>query len=82
MVYGGEFIIPIATFGLFLNGKGGVEQAKVFEIDLFDALQFDDKALTGRTEAVEVKNDLAVSGTDALVFVFSVGQLRHLMMGR
>ena len=39
-VNGGEFVVPITAFGLFLNRKGGIEQATIFEVDLFDALQF------------------------------------------
>lgn len=37
-VHGCEFVIPIPPFGLFLNGEGGIEQAAIFEVDLFNPL--------------------------------------------
>lgn len=57
-----ETIVPIAPLGLFLDRKAGVVDTAVFEVELFDFLQLDDKAFAAFADAMEVKDGFAVGG--------------------
>ena len=65
---GTQFKVPFAFEGLFLDGKGCIVDAAVFEKILFCFLDFDDEAIAILGLTVEVENGFPVKGRTAELF--------------
>ena len=77
-----ELLIPFALWRLFLNRKGRVKHAAIFEIILLGLLHLDDEAFAAGTDAKQIEDRTAVIFVAAYLFVARKGQILNLVLLR
>ena len=76
-----EFKVPFAFESLFLNRKGGVVDAAVFEKVLLGFLDFDDEAFAILGLAINIEDGFTVNNLTSELFGVFEGEILNVVMG-